>query len=177
MDNLRALRIANQRFARHLDGIGDDGWALATPCSEWTVRELVGHVLLGHAHLVSVLTDEQVVPGPGDTFAEWAARAERAAGLPGVPGRTVRNPIVGELSGDAAVRIRWSDVYVHAWDLARARGAEFTPDRELTETALEWLVPAGPGLGATGAFAAGTDPGPGADPFTRMLALTGRASG
>ncbi|MFF7648761.1 TIGR03086 family metal-binding protein [Streptomyces sp. NPDC007983] len=174
MDNLRALRIANEAFAAHLDGIGDDEWALATPCSEWTVRELVGHVLLGHAHLVSVLTGGQVTPGAGDTFAEWAARAERAAGLPGVAERAVRNPVVGELSGEAAVRIRWSDVYLHAWDLARARGAEFTPDQELTEAALEWLVPAGPGLSATGAFAAGTDPGAGADPFTRVLALTGR---
>ncbi|MFD7503874.1 hypothetical protein [Streptomyces sp. NPDC059850] len=47
-------------------------------------------------------------------------------------------------------------------------------DQEQTGAALEWLVPAGPGLGATGAFADGTAPGPGADPFTRVLALTGR---
>ncbi|MET7901507.1 TIGR03086 family metal-binding protein [Streptomyces sp. NPDC005355] len=174
MDNCQALRIANGHFAGLLRGMGDDGWELATPCSEWNVRDLVRHVVAGHAALVSGLTGEQVVPGEGDTFDEWVARVERVIERPGVLERTVRNKVFGELSGDAAVRVRWSDTYVHVWDLAQALGAEFTPDQALAEAALEWLEPLGPGLSATGQFQAVPDPGPGTDAFTRMLALTGR---
>lgn len=174
MDNCQALRIANGHFSELLRGMGDDGWELATPCSEWNVRDLVGHVIAGHAHLVSALTGDEVTPGPGDTFDAWAARAQEAAEGPGVLERTVRNKVFGELSGDAAVRVRWSDTYVHVWDLSQALGAEFTPDQALAEVMLEWLEPLGPGLSATGQFKAVPDPGPGADAFARVLALTGR---
>lgn len=174
MDNRRALRIANGYFAGLLGAVGDGDWELPTPCEEWSVRDLVRHVVSGHIALVSALSGEEFDDGPGEEFGPWAARAQGVAEMPGVSERTVRHPQFGELSGDALVMIRWGDVCVHAWDLAQAIGADFEPDPQLADAALEWLVPFAPGLSATGVFAPAADPSPGTDSFARVLALTGR---
>jgi uncharacterized protein (TIGR03086 family) len=174
MDNCHALHVVNAQFAVLLGKVGEEDWGLSTPCDEWNVRDLVEHVIHGHAMVASLLTGEKLAAAPGDTFGMWAARVERAAEKPGALGRTVRYPQFGEMSGDAAVMLRWGDVCAHAWDLAQALGAEFTPEPGLAEAALEWLVLFGPGLAASGMFRAGADPGPGTDAFTRVLAITGR---
>lgn len=176
MDNSRALRVVNARFAELLGTVKEEDWELPTPCSEWSIRDLVGHVIGGHVMVASLLTDEELVAGPGDTVEEWAARVERAVEGEGVLERVVRHPTFGELSGDALAMIRWGDVCVHTWDLAQALGVDFTPEPGLAEAALEWLVPFGSALGASGRFGEGSDPGPGADAFARVLAITGRGA-
>ncbi|MES4902359.1 MULTISPECIES: TIGR03086 family metal-binding protein [unclassified Streptomyces] len=176
MDNRHALRVVNAQFADILGKAKEEDWELPTPCSEWTIRDLVRHVIAGHVMATSLLTGEEVVAAPGDTVEVWAARVEWAAEGEGALERMVRHPVFGELSGDAAVMIRWGDVCVHAWDLAQALGVDFTPEPGLAEAALEWLVPLGPGLGASGMFGEGADPGPGADAFARVLAITGRGA-
>ncbi|MGY0060071.1 TIGR03086 family metal-binding protein [Streptomyces sp. LZ34] len=176
MDNCHALRTVNAQFAEILSKAKEEDWELPTPCSEWNVRDLVRHVIGGHVAVASLLTGEELVAGPGDAVGVWAARVEAAVEGAGVLERVVRHPVFGELSGDAAVMIRWGDVCVHAWDLAQALGVDFTPEPGLAEAALEWLVPFGPGLGASGMFGEGADPGPGADAFARVLAITGRGA-
>ncbi|MEU5611626.1 TIGR03086 family metal-binding protein [Streptomyces sparsogenes] len=176
MDNRHALRVVNAQFAEILGKAKEEDWELPTPCSEWKVRDLVAHVIGGHAMVTSLLTGEELVAAPGDTVEEWAARVERAAEGEGVLERVVSHPMFGELSGDALLMIRWGDVCVHTWDLAQALGVEFAPEPGLAEAALEWLVPFGPALGASGRFGEGADPGPGADAFARVLAITGRGA-
>lgn len=174
MDNRHALRVVNAQFAEILSKAKAEDWGLPTPCSEWSIRDLVGHVIGGHVVATALLTGEELVAAPGDTVEVWAARVERAVEGEGVLERVVRHPVFGELSGDAAVMIRWGDVCVHAWDLAQALGVDFVPEPGLAEAALEWLVPFGSALSASGRFGEGADPGPGADAFARVLAITGR---
>ncbi len=183
MDNRRVLRIVNGYFTEFLGRIPDDGWGLPTPCDEWTVRDVVHHVSTGHAAFVSALNHESsptptASPDPGDdpesTCRWWAARAQAAIEEPGALERTVRHSMFGALSGDALALIRWGDVCVHTWDLAQAIGSDFTPDSDLAAAALEWLLSFAPDLSSTGAFSSAVDPGSDVDPFTRVLALTGR---
>lgn len=176
MDHCHALRVVNAQFAEILSKASQEDWELPTPCSEWNVRDLVRHVIGGHVMAASLLTGEELAAGPEDTVGVWAARVEAAAEGGGALERTVRHPAFGDLTRDAAVMIRWGDVCVHSWDLAQALSAEFTPRPGLAEAALEWLLPFGPGLVASGMFGEGADPGPGADAFARVLAITGRGA-
>ena len=44
-DVLALYRRAQDAFGARLHEVGDDRWAAATPCGEWTVRDLANHVL------------------------------------------------------------------------------------------------------------------------------------
>ncbi|PIB07650.1 TIGR03086 family protein [Streptomyces sp. HG99] len=183
LDNRQALRIVNGYFGEFLSRIPDEGWELPTPCTEWNIRDLVQHVTRGHIALVRALhpdmsASEPAAAGSDDEVADtcrlWASKAQAAVEAPGVLERTAHHSSLGEMTGDSLTLIRWGDVCVHAWDLAQAIGADFTPDPELALAALEWLVPFSPGLSSTGHFAEVSDPGPNTAPFTRVLTITGR---
>lgn len=48
MNRNQAMRLAEEaydRFADAVDLVGDTAWDLPTDCSEWTVRDLVGHMV------------------------------------------------------------------------------------------------------------------------------------
>ncbi|WP_211303329.1 maleylpyruvate isomerase N-terminal domain-containing protein, partial [Streptomyces milbemycinicus] len=78
MDNRHALRVVNAQFAEILSKAKEEDWELPTPCTEWSIRDLVGHVIGGHVMATSLLTGEERVAASGDTVEMWAARVERA---------------------------------------------------------------------------------------------------
>ena len=47
MDAIEALNRARHEFESRLVQVSENQWELPTPCSEWTVSDLVNHVLLG----------------------------------------------------------------------------------------------------------------------------------
>ena len=47
MDALDALDAVGESNARLVRQVGSDQWDGATPCTEWNVRSLVGHLIMG----------------------------------------------------------------------------------------------------------------------------------
>jgi uncharacterized protein (TIGR03083 family) len=45
MDLIQAHGVAMTEFDRRVRQIAPDQWSLGTPCREWSVRDLVGHLV------------------------------------------------------------------------------------------------------------------------------------
>lgn len=126
---------------RMVAAIAADQWDAATPCTEWTVRALVDHMVGGNLLFAAALRgDEPRAVDRGNMVRAFrAAAADVVAGfrLPGVLERTVTVPF-GEVPGALALNLRTTEIIVHGWDLARAIDA--TPDfpAELVERQLDF---------------------------------------
>ena len=55
MEMLAALDLAHGEFDRTLRQVGDDQWALPTPCTEWTVYQVTNHVLGAGAYFMALM--------------------------------------------------------------------------------------------------------------------------
>ncbi|MER7760428.1 TIGR03086 family metal-binding protein [Streptomyces sp. NPDC097619] len=173
-------------FGGLVHAVPEDRWGAPTPCTEWTVRDLVNHVTGENLWVAPLVTDGRTIPEVGDSLAgdllgedpaaAWdgaAAAAHRAFAAPGALARTVRLSY-GPSRASAYCSELTADVVVHAWDLARGTGADDRLPPGLVEFALKEVMPYADGLAASGMFAAPLDIPPGADAQTRLLALVGR---
>ena len=193
MDSLDALDRARAEFERRLDAITDSQWELATPCTEMTVRGLVEHLSAGNRMAVLLLAgtgrDEALAevramhtvdadPTPGGTVATFRASADaQAAALrePGALDRTCHH-FVGDVPGAQLLRFRIGDLTLHAWDLARAIGADETLDPELAEHVYTAMAPMASFIATTGMFGSGPSGAVDDDApvQVRLLDLSGR---
>ena len=188
MDSIVALKRSQAEFQRRLDAVTDDQWDLPTPCEEWTVHDLVNHGLLGtrmsgqllegasSAEVVAGFDDDLVAGGdPRVTFAESASRMRELFGAPDGLDGTVDHPM-GEIPRTMFVGFRIGDQTTHAWDLARAIGADESLDAELVQRAWDDLQPMRAMVVESGMFGegpSGTVDEDG-DLQTRLLDLVGR---
>ena len=170
-------------------------WDAATPCSDWTAREVLAHVV-----------DEQLwVPGllAGGTVEEVADDLEdRLRRLRDVSGpelvddwRSMRAPVAaawrGTCGGDSDPSVHLSyglaparhylaqqvfDLAVHAWDLAASQGMDLQWDDELARAVVDFAhadLADNPAPELFDPPVPGFD-GPGTTPRDTALALTGR---
>ncbi len=177
---------ARAEFDARVAQVADDQWSAATPCRDWDVRALVAH-LVDEARWVPYLLDGGTPADAGDRFGsdplgddpvgawrEASAAAAAAVHADGALDRTV-SLTAGEVVGRDYLWDLICDLAVHAWDLARAIGADERLDPELvrrihTQTEKD---PDPPGT-SPGLFDPPV-PVPGhSDLQTRMLALYGR---
>jgi uncharacterized protein (TIGR03086 family) len=130
--------VAHQRaqavFAGVLANVEPHQLEDPTPCEEWTVRELIEHVIRGN-ELVAIRAGLRGEGGARDgDFAEaHRVSALEAQGVFGGPEGMTRTfeLAVGPMPGSMFVWIRTSDALVHAWDLAKATGQPTDLDPEL----------------------------------------------
>ncbi|MET9883086.1 TIGR03086 family metal-binding protein [Streptomyces sp. NPDC006430] len=177
-----ALRL----FGERVHAVADDQWDAPTPCTEWTVRDLVNHVTGEQLWIPPMVTDGRTVEEIGDVFsgdvlgddpyAAWdrAATAAHAAFVaPGALDRTVTLSY-GPVRGSAYCSELTVDCILHTWDLSRAIGAVDRLPEDLVEFSLKAVTPHADALAASGMFAPPLDVPAGADAQTRLLALVGR---
>ena len=166
----------------------DDQLALPTPCTDYTVGDLVEHVggltvaFTGAAH-------KQVVPGSegggsGDASRLEAGWRDRIARDLDVLAEAWRTPAAYDgmtaaggvdLPGAVAARVALNEVVVHGWDLATATGQRFDPDPASVQECLDFV--AGfevPPEAGDGPFGPPVDPPADATDLERLVALTGR---
>ena len=188
MDALASLDRSAARVVELVAATDRSQWELPTPCTEWTVRELIGHLLGGMVGYTELLrgasaqefraaAQQAAASGDDDLTAavtEAAARAREAFAEPGALERVVHHPM-RDMPGAQLLGLRIGDNVVHAWDLATALGLPPRIDEELAEQVYQGLVPMAAVLPATGLFAAprGELP-PDAGPQERLLHVTGR---
>ncbi|MFJ8848831.1 TIGR03086 family metal-binding protein [Streptomyces sp. NPDC102437] len=177
-----ALRL----FTDRVHAVPEDQWSAPTPCTEWTVRDLVAHLTAEQLWVPPLVTGRRTVAEVGDAFdgdvlgddpvAAWdraAAGARRAFEAPGALEGTV-NLSYGDSAADSYCAQMVADAVVHAWDLSRAIGADERLPARLVDFADREVGPYAKDLSQSGLFAAPAETAPDADPQTRLLALLGR---
>ncbi|MGD9792973.1 MAG: TIGR03086 family metal-binding protein [Acidimicrobiia bacterium] len=142
-DNHR--RVAG-RFSQCVAHVGAR-WDDPTPVAEWTVRDIVRHLVEWLPGLLSSGSDVRLPAGPSvddDPVGAWEAhRAAVQAVLddPATAGKTLNNPHIGELPiADAIDRFYTADVFMHTWDIARATGQDDTLDAGTCESMLAGMA-------------------------------------
>jgi uncharacterized protein (TIGR03086 family) len=185
--DLAMLNRASDDFGARLRSVRDDQWGLATPCTDWTVRDLVNHVVVG-GHVTAMLVhgataDEVIAQFGRDAIGDDAPGAfeasvagERAAfAEPGAMERIVHHP-AGDIPGSMLLGFRFGDNVLHTWDLCRALGADETLAPDLVAASWELMEPMAAMIPSFGVF--GTGPsglvGDDAPLQTRLLDLSGR---
>jgi uncharacterized protein (TIGR03086 family) len=181
---LEAAHAALRRATRDLP---PGALTAPTPCTEWTVAQVVEHAVLDQGIWASCVGGAE--PPEGDAFAPSGtlpadvaglvdeALAKAAAAWSGLPAdaRDVASPLPqGRLDVGTAARAAALDAAVHAWDIAVAVGAGPVLDDELaaeiTPAAHELVEP----LRAWGAYAAAGRPVPGDGAAAALLRYLGR---
>jgi uncharacterized protein (TIGR03086 family) len=140
-----------KEWQRRVGAVDGSQWDHPTPCAEWTVRELVNHVV-GEDRWTKPLLDGRTIAevgssldgdllgrAPGeeaDAAAEeaLASAAERAPG-----GGKVHLSYGDEDMGEYLWQLA-ADHLVHAWDLAAATGGETDLDAELVAEVASWFA-------------------------------------
>ena len=189
MDALDALRQSSREFETRLRHVSDAHWELPTPCAEWNVRELVNHMLLGTRMSVQLLAgasqqetiarlgEDMMADGrdPVADFVALAAQMQDGFAAPGGLDGTVDHPM-GQIPRTMFIGFRIGDNGTHAWDLARAIGADETLDANLVQRMWDDIQPMAGGLAGLGIFGDGASGDVGEDsPLqTRFLDVVGR---
>ena len=185
IDVFAQLDRAADEFQRRLALVGDADWARPTPCEGWDVRDLVNHVIGGarrYEMLLHGATAEEVDAtrsqdhagdDPRSSFARAAAAVRAAFAEPGALRRTVHHP-AGDRGGDQLLEMRITEFAIHAWDLARAIGADERLDDKLVEAMWARMSRVGTRLPQGTYFSPAADSADEEPVQRRLLRLTGR---
>ena len=173
-----ALPITGELVSR----IEPEHWSLPTPCSEWTVRGVVNHLVVGHLRFTSAL-DGGPPPSDADLLGADPVGAYRSSAdamvaafrVDGALDRPVTIP-AGTLPGLVACELRVVEALVHGWDVARATGLPLSFPDDLVGASLGFSrsqlsrLPSG-----RTRFAPPQEISDDAPPLDRLAALLGRS--
>lgn len=139
-----------EHFADRVNAVTDDQWEDLTPCSGWTVRDLVNHVTYENLWTVALMegaTIEEVGDRfDGDVLGDDPIGSALAAARAAVRAVATQLPLGGtvQLSFGEAPKEEYAmqlaaDHVVHGWDLAAATGGDTRIDPHLVHTLTEWF--------------------------------------
>ena len=135
---LELLARSGTVLAERLTSITPGEWDAATPCSEWTVRDLVSHIALAELAVRPMLRHESLQIDDEDLLGDAPARscsdlvdvANEHFAMPSALSGTALHPFLGEIEAARLAMMRIVDRVIHGWDLAVATGyvfASFSP--------------------------------------------------
>ena len=181
MDATTAMQQTNALFTSMIASLTPEHREMSTPCDQWTVHDLLGHVC-GGAQMIAGGLQDQVPPEEppdylaGGPVAGWtdARTALEAAATPEALAASHQMPF-GEVPGEMALAVISADILTHAWDLAQATGISHGISDGLAEFALQAWMPLVPAEGRTGdGFKAAVSVAADASPVDRLVGYTGR---
>jgi uncharacterized protein (TIGR03086 family) len=184
MDEATAFRRASDGYVRRVREVTAAQWSAATPCSEWDVRTLVNHVAGEYFWVPEMMAGKTVSDvgsrldgdllgdDPLEALASATRGAQAAADNPESLTRIVHLSF-GDVPGSEYLKQMAIDSVIHAWDLARAIGADETLDPELVDFAFDELRQHAEDWRSGGAFGPAKEPADSSSQ-ARLLALTGR---
>ncbi len=183
VEMLEVVGEINANANRLVGLVAENQWAASTPCTEWTVKDLVNH-MAGTSNLFAASASRTQPGSPPDadhlgddaasSFASATAAADAAWRCDGALDGMVSVP--AEMPAVACLGVNIIDIGTHCWDLAQAIGA----DHGLTASQIAMIdhwnrqvvsddVRAGGGFGAV--LEPESD-----DAMSTMLAFVGRRS-
>jgi uncharacterized protein (TIGR03086 family) len=175
--------VAAATFAEVVAGIPDDALGAPTPCEDYDVGGLIGHLLHRGPQLVGAARKE-VVPAGEEGAADPATwRATLVAQVDGLAeawsqpeaweGTTrVEGPM--EMPAPIVGGIVLAEMVLHGWDLARATGQEPTWPGPLLETTHQDMSAMAPMGRQMGAFGPEVEVPADAPTLDRLLGVVGR---
>ncbi|MER7401471.1 TIGR03086 family metal-binding protein [Streptomyces sp. NPDC000070] len=177
-------------LARLAEGVTDQQLADPTPCPEYAVRHLLGHLLgltvafrdAGRKDL-GVTTDTSPTSALPDIGPGWreelpkvlAELAEAWRDPAAWTGMTRAGGV--DLPGEIAGLVATDELVIHGWDLARATGQEYTPDPAALRTCHDFLAAAVDDPGRGEIFGPVVPVEPDAPLLDRTVGLSGRDPG
>ena len=180
-------RRAVEEFGARVDAVADDQWELPTPCSDWNVRQLVNHLVYENRWTVPLIGGGTIAEvgdryegdllgdSPPAAWEESSKEATQAVQAPGALERTV-DLSSGPTPAAEYVNQLFADHLIHAWDLARAIGADERLDPELVDACATWFASMEKHYRAAGAVGDRPETPPDAEAQTILLAAFGRTA-
>lgn len=162
-------------FGQRLGQVSGELWAAPTPCPDWTVHDLVEHVLYSQRRYAGFLGYDISAARDWPEVREGMAQALKTDDAFDT---SVEYPILGVAPKATVLGIVSNDLLVHTWDLARAIGGDERLDAGAVAACREVVAAV---LAAVPKIARGPkvwgdliEVGPNADLQTRFLAMVGR---
>jgi uncharacterized protein (TIGR03086 family) len=138
-------------FVDNVKLVGPPQWALATPCADWNVRQLVNH-LVSEQLWSAPLFDGATIAEVGDRFdgdvlgddpvataVEAGETTKRAVAADGAMSMIVHLSF-GDTPAEEYLTQLLADHIIHGWDLAVAIGADRTLDHESVLFLTGWFA-------------------------------------
>jgi len=183
MDLLELDNRASSGMEAIIAGVSPEHWEATTPCPDWTVRELVIHVVAGNVKYERIAAGEDWRPGvpdvdlgdcPAVKYRKTVDAMLDAWRRPGALERNIELPR-GRGKAEIALWIHLGETLVHGWDLGSSLGQRPVFDDHVVEASLaaykSWLPPTRPDAGF---FADATAVADDAEPIDRLAAYLGR---
>ena len=178
---------ATEVFDARVSAVRPDQWGSPTPCTEWTVRELVNHVavedlwvpplLAGRtiADIGDAYDGDQLGDDPAAAWSRALASARQAVLEPGAANRTVHLSYGDERAGEYLLQL-FADHLIHGWDLARAIDGDTELPADLVDECTTYFARMEEIYRKAGAISERVDVPAGADAQTLLLAAFGRSA-
>ncbi|MEV7629422.1 TIGR03086 family metal-binding protein [Actinoplanes sp. NPDC089786] len=177
-----------RRLRALLLGVADEDLTAPTPCPDWTVGDLLHHIMgLSYAFTAAArkATDVPGTDGPppapsaADLPPHWRSRMpvllEELATAWKDPAAWTGTAMAGgvTLPGAEMGLVAMDEVVTHSWDLAQATGQEMAADPRILEALLEFLS-RGPDEGVPGMFGPAVTTDDEASLLDQVVARAGR---
>jgi uncharacterized protein (TIGR03086 family) len=177
MDLVDALERTYGHTETVIANIGPDDMGKPTPCEDWDVRTLLGHLVTVVQQFPVMLHGEApdwgAVPPLDDPFGEFREAAATNLAAWREPGAAEQPSNM--LPGMSMIDFNLCDAIVHTWDLAKATGQDPGLDGDVAEAVLDIWSDAPLDTGRQyGAFGEEVVVSPTARPLDRLVALLGR---
>jgi uncharacterized protein (TIGR03086 family) len=178
---------AQDGFDRIVDAIAFERWDDPSACTDWSARDVLGHVVWGQDLVQHFATGRPFAsqagapgaPNPGqligaDPLGTWrAARAAADAVLtPDALARVISTRAFGEIPLEGFLMALTTDFLAHAWDIGHPAGLDVRLDPDLVSGCFTWSRQFE--MRAPGGIGPEITPPPGADEQARFLAYLGR---
>ena len=178
MDLIGSLDETFHHAHKVIGGVGADQYGDTTPCQEWTVRDLLEHMIgvvagLGAAAAGSAPERFELASDPADQFDTAATAALAAWRAPGVLDRII-DAGPGPMPGRVLAGINLLDTATHTWDLATATGQPAALPDDVAIAALEASMATIRPEIRKGRFGPEVAVPADADPTDRLVAFLGR---
>jgi uncharacterized protein (TIGR03086 family) len=142
-DPLSRFEAAAAQAERVVAAVRVDQLADPTPCTAWTVRDVINHLTTGNLMFAAIVSDgprpDRSADHLGDdhvaAFGDSVTRLSEAFAKHDVLANTYATPM-GEGPGALLVSMRFNELMVHSWDVAKATGQSTDLDPELAEASL-----------------------------------------
>ncbi|WP_033337851.1 TIGR03086 family metal-binding protein [Catenuloplanes japonicus] len=180
---LLMIPAAVDRFGARVHGVPAHRWNDPTPCTEWSVSDLVNHLIGEHLWAPHILARETIAQvgdrfdgdlTDGDPAKAWdLAAASSLAAFQATDGSGTVHLSFGEVPLAEYAAQMLVDLTIHQWDLARGSGQDETLDPEAVAFSLAYAhanIDTFAGMG----IVAPPVPTTSKDPVVQLISLTGR---
>ncbi|MGH8867851.1 MAG: TIGR03086 family metal-binding protein [Actinomycetes bacterium] len=184
-DVVELHRRSVERFADLVQQVRADQWDDPTPCSDWSVRDLVNHLVVEDRWTAPLMRGSTMAEVgdrlDGDLLGrdavsaviDAAKEAVYAVGEPGATDRVVHLSFGDAPGADYAWQL-FADHLVHGWDLAKAIDVDDRLDPALVSALADWFAGVEETYRSMGAIGPRVTLPPDARAQDRLLAAFGR---